>query len=321
MTAYRLYLSSLALAGAVGLGCDSPEPTEPARGPREPISLASSAAYSAWSDPVNLGASINTAANEQNATLSKDGLSLYFTSSRIDGRGGLDIWVSQRSSADSPWEPAENLGSPVNSTAADFAPNLSPDGHLLFLVSNRDGNNDIYVSQRADKHDDFAWEEPVRLGPGVNTADMEQGPMYLQSVEDGPTNLYFIRGSNALGLSDIYSAAVKRDGETLGPAELVSELSVAGATDAGVTVRKDGKEVFFFSTRSGSSGIDLWTSTRQNVHDAWSEPVNVAELNTTFNEQTPSLSFDGRTLIFASNRPGSVGNDIWMTTRTSSGDD
>jgi Tol biopolymer transport system component len=87
-------------------------------------------------------------------------------------------------------------------------------------------------------------------------------------------------------------------------------------------VRKDGKEIFFFSTRSGTvGGIDLWTSTRQNVHDDWSEPANVAALNTTSNDQTPSLSFDGHTLVFASNRPGSVGNDIWMTMRTSSGDE
>jgi hypothetical protein len=57
------------------------------------------------------------------------------------------------------------------------------------------------------------------------------------------------------------------------------------------------------------------------VHEAWSEPVNVAVLNTTFNEQTPSLSFNGLTLIFASNRPGSLGNDTWMTSRISAGNE
>lgn len=290
------------------------------RSPTELTPLASSVAYSEWSTPVNLGTAINSPANEQNATLSKDGLSLYFSSNRVTGV--LDIWVSRRASLNSDWAPAENLGSPVNSALADFAPNLSIDGHLLFFSSNREGNTDIYVSRRENKDDDFGWGEPVKLGPGVNTADMEQAPMYLQSAEDGSANLYFNRGSNALGLSDIYSAAVKSNGETLGPAVLISELSVPGATDAAATVRKDGKEVFFFSTRSGTvGGIDLWTSTRQNVHDTWSEPVNVAALNTTSNEQTPSLSFDGRTLVFASNRPGSLLNDIWITTRTSSGDE
>jgi Tol biopolymer transport system component len=300
-------------------GCGTDSATDP-RADMLDEPPARSVAYSGWPTPVKLGASINSPFNEQNATLSKDGLRLYFTSNRS---GNLDMWVSRRSSADSPfWEPAENLGSPVNSSTADFAPSLSIDGHLLFFSSNRDGNNDIYVSHRTNKDDDFGWSEPVKLGRGVNTTDMEQAPMYLQSAEDGSANLYFNRGSNALGLSDIYSATVKRDGETIGPAVLVSELSVPGATDAAATVRKDGKEVFFFSTRSGTvGGIDLWTSTRQSVRDAWSEPVNVAALNTTSNEQTPSLSFDGRTLVFASNRPGSLGNDIWMTTRALTDDE
>jgi len=43
-------------------------------------------------------------------------------------------------------------------------------------------------------------------------------------------------------------------------------------------------------------------------------------INTTASEQQPSLSGDGRTLLFASNRPGGLGGtDIWMSTRTPSG--
>jgi hypothetical protein len=291
------------------------------RAPTEPPRLAGSISYAGWSDPLNVGSAINSAANEQNPSLSKDGLSLYFTSNRSDGLGNLDIWVSHRSSIDAPWEAALNLGSPVNTTGADFAPNLSADGHLLFLSSTRGGNIDIYVSHRTHTDDDFGWDLPARLGSGVNTADAEQAPMFLQSAESGPTNLYFNRGGLALLQADIYSAAVTRDGEALGPAVLVSELSVAGANDAGATVRKDGKEIFFFSTRPGVGGIDLWTSTRSSVEEPWSDPVNVATLNTTSNEQTPSLSHDGRTLVFGSNRPGSLGNDIWITTRTSSGEE
>jgi Tol biopolymer transport system component len=303
-------ICALAALGVLALhGCEN------ARAPTELTRLASSVSYSGWSDPVNLGPAINSAANEQNATLSRDGLSLYFTSNRSDGLGNLDIWVSRRSSVDAPWESAVNLGAPVNTTVADFAPNLSADGHLLFFSSNRDGNLDIYVSHRANKEDDFGWGLPVKLGSGVNTGDAEQAPMFLQSAEDGPANLYFNRGALTSLQADIYSAAIKRDGETLGPAVLVAELSVAGANDAAASVRRDGKEVFFFSTRPGLGGIDLWTSTRSSVNEAWSEPVNVAALNTSSNDLTPSLSFDGRTLVFASNRPGSLGNDIWITTR------
>jgi len=57
------------------------------------------------------------------------------------------------------------------------------------------------------------------------------------------------------------------------------------------------------------------------VHEPWSSPVNLgAPLNTAFLDAQPTLSNDGRTLIFASNRPGGFGgNDLWISTRTPSG--
>jgi len=284
---------------------------------------------SEWSAPVNLGPVVNSAANEQNATLSPDGLRLYFTSSRSDGAGPLDIWVSRRACTDATdpgcdWQTPANLGSVINTGGADFAPNLSLDGHLLFFSSNRvvAGNVDIYVSRRDDPNDDFAWETPVALGPGVNTPDGEQAPMYRPSAEDGPANLYFNRGLLASNGTDIYVAAVTRDGETSVPAELVTELSVPNANDAAVTVRTDGRELMFYSNRPGGLGLtDLWVSTRSNSHEPWSLPENVgALLNSGFNEVTPSLSSDGLTLIFASNRPsGFGGNDLYMSIRTPGG--
>src|SRR5262245_37066212 len=67
--------------------------------------------YSDWSTPVNLGPTINTAAGEGGAALSKDGLSLYFESNRPGGfGGGGDIWVSQRESVDGDWGAPVNVG-------------------------------------------------------------------------------------------------------------------------------------------------------------------------------------------------------------------
>src|SRR5687767_8264800 len=98
------------------------------------------AKYAAWSAPVWLGPIVNSISNEQNAQLSKDGLSLYFSSNRAGGQGGLDIYVAQRSSLDSPWGPATNVAA-LNSPQADFAPNVSIDGHLLFFASARAGGH------------------------------------------------------------------------------------------------------------------------------------------------------------------------------------
>ena len=320
----RLRVCSLiAMSLAAVLPACTDVPTVASSQALESVALAFNGAE--WSTPVNLGAPINSPANEQNAVLSKDELTLFFTSDRPGGHGGLDIWVARRASLESPWETPVNLGSPVNSSTNDFAPYLSGDGHLLFFASNRPGghgNNDIYLARRANPNDDFGWGQPINLGSDVNTTDAENAPVYLQNAETGAANFYFNRGTLPALQADIYSASVTRNGETRGPAVLVAELSVSGANDAAPTLRHDGKEVYFWSSRPGSLGsTDLWMATRRNAKDTWSTPVNAgAPLNSSSNEVTPSLSFDGRALIFASGRPGGLGsNDLWVVGRTPSG--
>jgi WD40 repeat protein len=294
----------------------------------EPVGVrirAHSFANSEWSTPVNLGAPVNSAAAEQNATLSPDELSLYFVSNRAGGLGGNDIWIARRASLESSWEAPVNAGEPVNTSANENSPNLSPDGHLFFFASDRaggQGSSDVYVTRRARTDDDFAWGPPANLGPEVNTAAFEAGAAYLQSSEDGAGNLYFVRGPNTNELH-IYVAPFKRDGEIRGPASPVVELNVvaAGVGDAHPSVRGDGREVLFHSSRPGGLGLfDVYVSTRRSVHEPWSTPVNLGTLNSTANDGQPTLSFDGRTVVFYSNRSGGLGNtDLWISTRTPSG--
>lgn len=275
--------------------------------------------FSGWSEPAAFPPGINTARDEQNAFLSRDGLTLYFSSARPGSLGGLDIWIAHREALDRPWGSPVNAGQPINSADNDFAPSQSIDGHLLFFASARpggQGGSDLYVARRGNPHDDFAWQDLTPLGTGVNTAGFELAPFYLQNAEDGTANLYFNRVVPGR-VGDLHRAGIRRDGTTVGSAEPVTEVNSV-ANDAAATIRYDGKELFFWSPRVGSLGSnDLWTSTRQNVHEAWSTPVNVAALNTTASDVTPSLTHDGLTLIFAAVRPGGQGGqDIYYATRT-----
>src|SRR5258708_3926769 len=71
--------------------------------------------FSAWSEPVNLGPAINTSFDENESSISTDGLSLYFTSNRPGGFGqSFDMYVSQRASLNDPWGPPRNLGLLLN---------------------------------------------------------------------------------------------------------------------------------------------------------------------------------------------------------------
>jgi hypothetical protein len=276
--------------------------------------------YSEWSTPVNLGPNVNSSAMDRAPAISKDGLSLYFTSTR-DSAFGEDIYVSQRETRASEWGPAMKLGPNINTTANELAPALSRDGHLLFFASNRmtegwQGAVDIWVSRREHTHDDFAWQPPENLGPNVNSSTLDEGASYFENDEVGVPQLYFSSSRLTNGPGQIFVSEQAADG-SFGPAVLVAELSGLGNTRR-PSIRHDGLEIFFGSERAGiPNSQDLWVATRETVFDAWSTPVNLGSpVNTALVDVQPYISSDRETLFFASNRPSGGPTDIYMSTRT-----
>ena len=92
-----------------------------------------------------------------------------------------------------------------------------------------------------------------------------------------------------------------------------------------MAIRSDGLEMIFTSNRPGGIGparlnLNLWVSTRASTRDPWTKPVNLGRpinYGSGFADRGPALSFDGKTLYFASNRPGGSGKfDLWMATRS-----
>lgn len=304
----------LAILGLPGfaLACDrGSEMVEPAVVVDAVTMSVSGAEWSEWSVPVNLGPTVNSPFADNLPDLSRDGLSLYFSSNRPGGSGAGDHWVSRRASVDDAWGFPVNLGPTVNSSAGDLGPNVSPDGHYLFFTSNRAGGlglNDIWVSWRADVHDDFAWEAPVNLGSPINGPEFDAGPE-LRRPE-----FYFVRGPAGTAF-DIYVSAVK--GNSFESPQPVVELN-SSANDLRPTVRFDRREIFLSSNRPGGFGADdIWVSTRQSAAEPWTVPVNLGPvINTPFDDTQPGLSEDGTMLFFTSNRPGGSGLvDLYVSTR------
>jgi Tol biopolymer transport system component len=279
--------------------------------------------FSAWSAPISLGSAVNTASTDGCPTISKSDLSLYFASNRPGGYGNLDIYVSQRDSVYDSWEPPVNLGPEINGPGNEICPTVTVDGHRLYLVSDRPdgcGMQDLYVSRRHDKRDDFGWKAPENLGCTVNSAANDFTPTFFEDDANGETVLYFSSNRpGGVGGVDIYSSSSDPE-DSFGPAFLVPELSTP-SDDQRPNVRKDGLEMFIDSNRPGSLGsTDLWVSTRENTWDPWTPAVNLGPLvdvNTPSMEGRPALSFDGMTLYFMSNRTGGVGGiDLYVTSRT-----
>jgi hypothetical protein len=292
--------------------------------------FAASGDYGPWSPAVRVeAAGADSAFNGPSLDgcpfVSRDGKTFYMASNRPGGLGGIDIWVARRSSADDPWGAPENLGAPVNSTANDFCPTIDRNDHTLFFVSNRAGGcggADIYVTrQRPD-----GWDAPSNVGCTVNSSADEASPFPLPEPGSGKV-LYFssVRPGgfaadapgSAVGDSDVY-VSERHDG-AYGPAALVPGVNTA-FEDGQPNLRRDGREMFFFSNRPGTLGMaDIYSATRASTSDAWSEPVNLGGAVNSANgaETRPSLSWDGTTLYFGSTRPGGDGSaDHYVTTRS-----
>ena len=292
--------------------------------------------YGAWSTPENLGAAVNTTANDQHPGISPDGLSLYFHSNRAGNIAGskagtTDIWVTHRESLDSPFGQAVNLGAVLNSISNETAPNVSSDGHYLAFGSDRDGGCggwDIWISHRADTSVDVGdggWEPPTNLGCTINSAVPDDGPFLLTDPDTGKISLYFTSQNRAGGLGDwdVWTSDLKPNGDWSEPVN-VAELNSAGR-DTRTAFRYDGLEMYITTMRpstvpdsSGAPSLDIWVSTRERRQAPWGAPVSVdGSINTSFADGAPVLSADGTEMFFYSNRPGGFGgNDIYVSHRT-----
>jgi outer membrane protein OmpA-like peptidoglycan-associated protein/tetratricopeptide (TPR) repeat protein len=106
-----------------------------------------------WSEPINLGGTINTEGDEVFPYIAPDG-SLYFSSDGLVGLGGQDIYRVCEDASDL-WGHPENLGAPFNTEADDFAIIVDSTGKKGYFTSNREGGkggDDLYYFERAGRH-------------------------------------------------------------------------------------------------------------------------------------------------------------------------
>lgn len=264
------------------------------------------------STPVNLGPTVNSPAMDQAPSISTDGLTLYLTSTRADGFGGTDIWMTTRESEHAPWRMPENLGSAINSQANDWASCLSADGLSLYFASNRPqgfGGDDIYVSIRPTPGD--PWGVPVNLGAKVNSPKDDSYPsistdglsLFLGSFRPGgcgPGDLWMTKRAT---IDEAWGSLAN-----LGP--LVNTQGIESAPD----ISSDGLMLFFSSSRSEGAGAhDIWVTRRVTKDAAWGAPMNLGPtINKQNSDYRANLSANGSALYFTSHRPGCGSGDLWQ---------
>lgn len=209
---------------------------------------------SAWTKAYNMGAPINTGANEGAQTISIDGRKMYFTACGwAGGYGNCDIWFSMM--VNDKWIPPVNVGKPVNSSYKERQPSISPDGKTLYFVSDRPGGYGGFDIWMCSLDANGKWGEVKNLGPQVNTPFHEQSPF----IHFDNQTLYFSSdGHPGMGGMDIYVTRKINDTLWEEPRNLGYPINTH-KDEIGFIVNARGSVAYFASDRPGSRGIDIYS--------------------------------------------------------------
>lgn len=148
--------------------------------------------------PTKLNENVNSKSNETFAFLSPDKNILYYTSDRAGGKGGFDIWKSERLE-NGDWGIAQNLGGKVNTIADEESPVILSDNATLYFSSKgheTSGGFDIFTTTLSDEG---FWSDAENLGASINTPndDMfyflskdEKNAFYTSAKKDSGKYIY-----------------------------------------------------------------------------------------------------------------------------------
>ncbi len=154
-----------------------------------------------WTPAKKMGKPVNTKFWESHASLSKDGKTMFFTSNRSGGFGGLDIYKTFLQD-DGTWGDATNLGSNVNTQFNEETPFITADMAVLYFASQGHktmGGFDIFSSESVDGNN---WTEPQNIGYPINSTDDD---MFFIPFKNGISGyISFANGNPNFGKKDIY---------------------------------------------------------------------------------------------------------------------
>ncbi|MBU1372502.1 MAG: OmpA family protein [Bacteroidetes bacterium] len=212
-----------------------------------------------------------------------------------------------------PFKP-ENLGANINTSDQEYLAVLTSDESTLIFTRQINRNEDFYRSFKVNGE----WSKAEYLSANINTPSYNEGAQCIS-----PDGQYlFFTGCNrpdGLGRCDIYISKKEGNGWSK-PVNLGFPINTKG-WESQPSISSDGKTLYFVSDRNGGFGsYDIWKSTI-GEDGKWQMPENLGpNINTPFDEQSPFIHPDNKTLYFSSNGWVGLGNkDLYISRLDSTG--
>ncbi len=216
----------------------------------------------------------------------------------------------------------KNLGNNVNIEYPEYSPVISLDGTALYYTSRRpweNGDSEPYMNKdfntytedifMSEQDGSGGWSKPKRMefcGPEINEATV------AVSADERKVFAY----QDITGGGDLFSSVFADNKfQTLDPLEYKGLNSEDWETHCSIS--PDGRNIYFVSNRLGGfGGRDIY-KIAQLPDGTWTDPVNLGPtVNTAYDEESPFMTIDNKTMYYSSNGPKSIGGfDIFMTVK------
>jgi hypothetical protein len=164
------------------------------------------------------------------------------------------------------------------------------------------------------------WSAPVNLGPVVNTADWEAGPV---TTKDGLSLYLLSNRAGGYGGLDLYVSNRTGTDQPWGTPQNLGSVINTSSNERCPYVTPDGRALIFVSDRPGGAGAgDFYISYRHDKNDdlGWGEPSNITELNSNADVYAMwGFEEDGLLTLYFGSKDGSAPGDIYSTTTANDG--
>jgi len=209
----------------------------------------------------------------------------------------------------------KKLGSGINTADDEYFPKLTANNKTIIFTRKTKNRENFYESHLIGEE----WTEAEKLIGFVNSDDFNEGAHCIS-----PDGKYlFFTGCNrpdGMGSCDIYVSR-QENGVWAEPHNLGAPINTRG-WESQPAISADGRTLYFVSNRQGGmGGHDIYKSTLGG-DGSWSAPQNLGRnINTPFDESSPHIHADNRTLYFASDGwPGFGRKDIFMSQMDETGE-
>lgn len=228
-----------------------------------------------WSKPESVR-ELNSVDDDRRLTLNADGRMAVLASNRSGGHGGFDLYESANDG--DRWSKPRNVGTTINTDAAEFDPALAPDGRTMFFVRVAPGEKaDLFVTRRESLA--AAWSPPQSV-ESINSLEFHE-----RSPAVSPDGHWLLFASNRGARTGDpapfgFFRAPLRDGQ-VGAAERLRDGIASDADDLDAAFSPDGRSLAFVSKRDGTKQLFLsrgeFVVTRLTLSTAHLEPFGRAK--------------------------------------------